>query len=159
MARRCDEPKQVILAGNLSEEPVPGARKHDVCTFVLAFQGPFAADRGAAARSRDFVPVIAFGRTAEACLRFLKKGSRVVVDGRLRDDRWRSQSGSGTSRIAIVCDRIHFVSGLKREEPPGVAAPLGSPHVASAPASVSPSGRQSSHVDGLAPRQRTDHHE
>jgi len=54
----------VILAGYLAEDPAPGARKHDVCTFTLAFQGPFAADRGAAARSRDFVPVVAFGRAA-----------------------------------------------------------------------------------------------
>lgn len=59
----------VVLAGSLVEDPAPGARKHDLCTFTLGFQGPFASDRGAAARSRDFVPVIAFGRTAEACLR------------------------------------------------------------------------------------------
>jgi len=121
----------VILAGSLVEDPAPGARKHDLCTFTLAFQGPFAADRGAAARSRDFVPVVAFGRTAEACLRHLKKGSRVIVDGRLRDDRWRSQAGGGTSRITVVCDRIHFVSGLKKDVatdsgavPAGPRAPL-----------------------------------
>ncbi len=105
----------VILAGSLAEDPAPGARKHDVCTFTLAFQGPFAADRGAAARSRDFVPVVAFGRTAEACLRHLKKGSRVIVDGRLRDDRWRSPEGPGASRVTVVCDRIHFVSGLRKD--------------------------------------------
>lgn len=59
----------VILAGSLAEDPAPGARKHDLCTFTLAFQGPFTSDQGAAARSRDFVSVVAFGRTAEACLR------------------------------------------------------------------------------------------
>jgi len=37
----------VILAGYLAEDPAPGARKHDVCTFTLAFQGPFAAPRPA----------------------------------------------------------------------------------------------------------------
>jgi single-strand DNA-binding protein len=113
----------VILAGSLAEDPAPGARKHDVCTFTLAFQGPFAADRGAAARSRDFVPVVAFGRTAEACIRHLKRGSRVIIDGRLRDDRWRRPGASGTAGITVVCDRIHFVSGLKRGA--GTAAPSG----------------------------------
>jgi single-strand DNA-binding protein len=130
----------VILAGSLAEDPAPGARKHDLCTFTLAFQGPFAADRGAAARSRDFVPVVAFGRTAEACLRHLKKGSRVIVDGRLRDDRWRSQSGGGTSRITVVCDRIHFVSGLKKETETA-AGPLPEAARAAQPISVgSPPG-------------------
>ena len=105
----------LILAGSLSEDPTPGARKHDLCTFTLAFQGPFAADRGAASRSRDFIPVVAFGRTAEACLRYLKKGSRVIVDGRLREDRWGQPGGAGTSRITVVCDRIHFVSGLRKD--------------------------------------------
>ena len=118
----------VILAGYLAEDPAPGARKHDVCTFTLAFQGPFAADRGAAARSRDFVPVVAFGRAAEACLRHLKKGSRVVVDGRLRDDRWRRAGSGGTAGITVVCDRIHFVSGLKRD--------AGSPSSSGSPAPV-----------------------
>ena len=120
----------VILAGYLAEDPAPGARKHDVCTFTLAFQGPFAADRGAAARSRDFVPVVAFGRAAEACLRHLKKGSRVVVDGRLRDDRWRRSGTGGSAGITVVCDRIHFVSGLKRDA--GSAPTSGSPAPAAA---------------------------
>lgn len=113
----------VILAGTLAEDPVPGTRKHDLCTFTLAFQGPFAAERGAASRSRDFIPVVAFGRTAEACLRYVRKGSRVIVDGRLRDDRWRQPGGSGASRITVVCDRIHFVSGLRKDED-ATAGPL-----------------------------------
>ena len=61
----------VILAGSLTGDPVPGARKHDLCTFTLSFDGPFGFDRGSGTRRRDFVPVVAFGRTAEACLRLL----------------------------------------------------------------------------------------
>ncbi len=129
----------VILAGTLAEDPAPGARKHDLCTFTLAFQGPFSSDHGAAARSRDFVPVVAFGRTAEACLRHLKKGSRVIVDGRLRDDRWRAGAGPGASRITVVCDRIHFVSGLRKEFTSGAGAPQDGPR----PASVVPAGSPS----------------
>jgi single-strand DNA-binding protein len=125
----------LILAGSLAEDPAPGVRKHDLCTFTLAFQGPFAADRGAASRSRDFIPVVAFGRTAEACLRYLKKGSRVIVDGRLRDDRWRQPGGAGASRITVVCDRIHFVSGLRKDQEAD-ASRLGDAtrHAAGAPA-------------------------
>ena len=121
----------VILAGSLTGDPVPGARKHDLCTFTLSFDGPFGFDRGSGTRRRDFVPVVAFGRTAEACLGHLKKGSRVVVDGRLREDRWESKAGGGHTRITVVCDRIHFVAGLKKvERPPQQDRPGGEANAA-----------------------------
>jgi single-strand DNA-binding protein len=112
----------VILAGNLSGDPAPGARGHSLCTFTLSFEGPFGLDRGASTRRRGFIPVVAFGRTAEACLGHLKKGSRVVVDGRLREDHWQTKVGGGHSRMTIVCDRIHFVSGLRKDPLPAPAA-------------------------------------
>jgi single-strand DNA-binding protein len=115
----------VILAGNLTGDPAPGASKHALCTFTLAFDAPFGFDRGGAARRRDFVPVVAFGPTASSCLRFLKKGSRVVVDGRLREDRWESRATGQHSRLTLVCDRIHFVSGLRKEFGPGTPEPQG----------------------------------
>lgn len=115
----------VILAGNLTGDPAPGASKHALCTFTLTFDAPFGFDRGSSARRRDFVPVVAFGRTSDICLRHLKKGSRVVVDGRLREDRWQSAATGQHSRITLVCDRIHFVSGLRKELGPGMSEPKG----------------------------------
>jgi single-strand DNA-binding protein len=113
----------VILAGHLSQDPAPGARGHSLCTFTLSFEGPFGLDRGASTRRRGFIPVVAFGRTAEACLGHLKKGSRVVVDGRLREDQWQTRVGGTHSRMTLVCDRIHFVSGLRKDPSPGAGGP------------------------------------
>lgn len=111
----------VILSGNLTDDPVPGASQHPLCTFTLAFDAPYGLDRGGAERRRDFVSVVAFGRTAHDCLKRLKRGSRVVVDGRLREDRWQTRSAGPRSRIAIVCDRINFVAGLRKDGPSGAA--------------------------------------
>ena len=36
----------VILSGNLTGDPAPGASKHALCTFTLSFEGPFGFDRG-----------------------------------------------------------------------------------------------------------------
>jgi single-strand DNA-binding protein len=137
----------VILAGNLTGDPAPGAARHALSTFTLAFDAPFGFDRGGAARRRDFVPVVAFGHVADTCIRHLKKGSRVIVEGRLREDRWQSLATGQHSRLTLVCDRIHFVSGLRKEtgapppEPQGNPAAGAPPSTNTAPACPTPQAR------------------
>jgi single-strand DNA-binding protein len=104
----------VILSGNLTSDPAAAGRAADVATFSLSFLAPFGTDRAGGAKRRDFVSVVAFGKAAAACLRHLKEGSKVVVDGRLRQDRWGSPARGDHSRITIVADRIHFVAGLRK---------------------------------------------
>jgi single-strand DNA-binding protein len=104
----------VILGGNLTSDPASPGTGISLCTFTLSFEGPFGSDRGGGDRRRDFVAVVAFGKSAEACLAYLKKGSRIVVDGRLRQDRWQSAVSGQHSRMTVVADRVHFVSGLRK---------------------------------------------
>jgi single-strand DNA-binding protein len=128
-----------ILSGSLTGDPAPGAQKHDLCTFTLSFDDPFTRGPGDGGRHRNFVSIVAFGRTAEACLKHLKKGSRVVVDGRIREDRWQSKAAGAHSRMTLICDRIHFVSGLKKVERSGDSLPAGARRPG-----LSPSGEVSS---------------
>lgn len=111
----------VVLSGSLVGDPAPGGNGKAVCTFMLSFIAPYGSDRGGSVDRRDFASVVSFGNTAETCLRFLKKGSRVVVDGRLRQDRWQSPASGQHSRLTIVGDRVHFVSGLKKLPPAATA--------------------------------------
>jgi single-strand DNA-binding protein len=118
----------VILSGHLTSDPAAAGRAAEVATFSLSFLAPFGTDRAGGARRRDFVSVVAFGKSAEACLSHLKEGSKVVVDGRLRQDRWGSPASGEHSRVTIVADRVHFVSGLRKtvrsvDPPPGQAPP------------------------------------
>lgn len=127
----------VILGGSLTSDPAPAGKGDSVATFTLSFDGPFASDRGGGGSRRDFIPVVAFGKSAETTLAYLKKGSRIVVDGRLREDRWGSQASGARSRITLVADRIHFVSGLRKalragaQPGPAGPAPSGAPPQAS----------------------------
>jgi single-strand DNA-binding protein len=104
----------IILSGNLTSDPAAAGSSADVATFSLSFLAPFGTDRAGGAKRRDFVSVVAYGKTAEACLTHLKEGSKVVVDGRLRQDRWGSPVSGDHSRVTIVADRIHFVAGLRK---------------------------------------------
>ncbi len=102
-------------------DPVAAGKTAEVASFSLSFHAPFGTDRPGGATRRDFVSAVAYGKSAAACLSHLKEGSKVVVDGRLRQDRWGSPAKGDHSRITIVADRIHFVSGLRKAVRP---APL-----------------------------------
>jgi hypothetical protein len=81
-------PSTIIFSGSLFADPAPGGTDKAVCSFTLSFSGPYGSDQGAAPGRRDFVSVVTFGASAETCLRTLKRGSRIVVDGRLRQNRY-----------------------------------------------------------------------
>jgi single-strand DNA-binding protein len=132
----------VILSGHLTSDPAATGKAAEVATFSLSFLAPYGSDRAGGARRRDFVSVVAFGKSAEACHKFLKKGSKVVVDGRLRQDRWPSTVSGEHSRVTLVADRIHFVSALKKasKSDPDLGPPNG-PAAGHEPPPPAPEGR------------------
>ena len=95
----------VTLIGNLASEvdlrEVGDERK--VASFLLAVDRP--GDKGA-----DFVRVSAWNKQAEACVRFLGKGNRVGVDGRLRSRSWDDADGTRRSAVEVVANRVQFLS-------------------------------------------------
>ena len=64
----------------------------------------------------DFIPVLAYARTAEIALEFLKKGNRAIVEGRLREERWKPPHASERSRLVVVAERVTSLD--RRAAPP-----------------------------------------
>ena len=59
----------------------------------------------------DWVRVIVWERTAEACVKYLEKGARVQVDGRLRGDFYPSkETGKTKLGMEVVGQRVDFLS-------------------------------------------------
>lgn len=77
----------------------------------------------------NYIDVVVFGQRGESLSRFLSKGSKIAVDGRLRYREWENQQGDKRSKIEVVADDVDFMSG--RGEGGGAHASSGS----SAPAS------------------------
>ena len=57
-----------------------------------------------------FIDIAAWGRTAEVCGEYLKKGRPVFVEGRLNQDRWE-QDGQKRSKIRVTADRVQCLGG------------------------------------------------
>ena len=100
----------VTLIGNLAsdvEVKEVGAEKR-VANFLLAIDRP-GQDKGA-----DFVRVAAWDKQGELCARFLSKGKRVAIDGRLRSRSWEDADGKRRSAVEVVANSVQFLS--PREE-------------------------------------------
>lgn len=107
---------KVFLMGNLTRDPevrVTPARM-SVADFGLAVSRRFRTGSGEEKEDRCFVSVTAWGGTAEAVGRSLRRGDPVFVEGRLKFDEWE-RDGVRHNRLSVVAERIRFLSAPKRD--------------------------------------------
>jgi single-strand DNA-binding protein len=105
---------RVILMGNLTRDPE--VRQTQTGTTIaktgLAVNERMPDGQGGWKEETSFIDVVIFGKRAEAFGKFLQKGKPVLVEGRLRQDRWQDkESGANRSRVEVVIDNWEFVGG------------------------------------------------
>ena len=85
----------------------------------------------------NFIDCVMFGTRAEAIQRYLSKGTKVAIEGRLRYSSWE-RDGQKRSKIEVVVDEIEFMSSRQGGGSNGggyaAQAPAQAPYQASAPA-------------------------
>ena len=64
----------------------------------------------------SFVDVTVWGKTAEACSQYTRKGSLVFIQGRLNQERWETNEGEKRSKIVVVADRVQFLDNYGDED-------------------------------------------
>ena len=115
---------RVLISGNLTRDPE--TRRTAGGTAVLSF-GVAVNDRAKNQQTGEwedrpnFVDCVMFGTRAEAVGRYLSKGSKVAIEGKLRWSQWQAQDGSKRSKIEVIVDEIEFMS--RREDGAQAAAP------------------------------------
>lgn len=105
---------KVLFVGRLAGDPELRYTQDGkaICTFTLAV-GRANADEA------DFFRVVAWERLAENCAQYLKKGSGVFVEGRLKRD-VVEKDGNRTSYVEIVAQSVQFltrITGTPAKEP------------------------------------------
>lgn len=104
---------RVNITGNLTRDPELRATAGG--TQILAF-GVAVNDRrknpqtGAWEDVPNFVDCIVFGQRAEAVSRFISKGSKVAIEGKLRYSAWETKEGQRRSKLEVIVDEIDFLS-------------------------------------------------
>lgn len=112
---------KVIIAGNLTRDPelksLPSGAK--VVSFSAATNRVWKDQSGKRQEATDYHNIVVFGRQAETSAQYLKKGSQVLVEGRLQTRSWDGQDGKKQYRTEVVADRVQF----GQRPPMGGAAP------------------------------------
>jgi len=116
---------KVFLIGNLTRDPEvrytpSGAAVGDL---GLAVSRRFKSQDGDQKEEVCFVNVTVWGRQAETCAEYLKKGRPVMIEGRLKYDDWE-KDGKKFSKLTVTAERVQFLGG--REGGGGGAAGGGS---------------------------------
>jgi len=108
---------RVILAGNLTRDPelryIPSGVA--VADLGLAVSDVYRNREGEQVAHTCFVDVVVWGRQAETCGEFLKKGSPALVEGRLQFDQWETSQGEKRNKLRVRAERVQFL-GQRRAE-------------------------------------------
>jgi single-strand DNA-binding protein len=101
----------VVLTGNLATDVEVKELGDDrqVANFVLAVNR-FGSEEA------DFFRVAAWNKQAELCGRYLAKGRRIGVDGRLRSSSWEDGDGNKRSAVEVVAHHVEFLSAPQGSE-------------------------------------------
>ncbi|MBM4144099.1 MAG: single-stranded DNA-binding protein [Lentisphaerae bacterium] len=110
---------KVFLAGNLTRDPevryTPSGTA--VSDLGMAVNRKFRSANGEDREETCFVTVVVWARQAETCGQYLRKGSPILVEGRLQYDEWERE-GQKQSRLRVVAERVQFLGGRRSDEPP-----------------------------------------
>jgi single-strand DNA-binding protein len=99
----------VLLVGNLTRDVEFRVTQGGtaVAYISIAVNRPFTKDDGPEA---DFFRVTAFGKNAELAERYLSKGKKVGIEGRLQNNSYEDKNGQMVYHDAIIANRIEFLS-------------------------------------------------
>ena len=109
---------RIILAGNLTRDPelryMPNGGA--VCSTGIATNRKFKKQDGTQGEEVCFVDITFFGRTAEVANQYLKRGKKILVEGRLKLDQWTDQNGGKRSKHSVVVDNMQMLGSKDSNE-------------------------------------------
>lgn len=121
----------VTISGNIGRDP--GLRQTQGGTQVLTFSLA-VSDRkrnpqtGEWEDATNWIPCVVFGNRAESLSRFLAKGMKCAVEGKLRQSSYQGKDGQKRSKIEVIVDEVEFLSGSKAQNQPQQTQPTNYPN-------------------------------
>ena len=123
---------RVVLVGRLTRDPELRALPSgtSVCSMRIACNSSRRDPEGEFHDRPNYFDVSAFGGSGESVARFMHKGSRVAVDGRLEWREWENADKEKRQAVSIVADTVMFLdspegSNDEDDEPAGVGGAEG----------------------------------
>lgn len=119
---------KAFIIGNLTRDPelkaLPSGIK--VTSFSVATNRVWKDANGQKKEQADYHNVVVFGRQAETAAQYLKKGSNVLVEGRMQTRSWDATDGTKKYRTEVIADRVQFGNRPNGTNAPASAGPASS---------------------------------
>jgi len=108
---------KVLLLGNVTRDIELRYLQNQtaVCDFSLAINNNFTAKDGTKREEVTFVDVTFFGRPAEIAAEYLRKGSPVHIEGRLKQDSWDDKTtGQKRTKLKVIGESLQLIGSKDR---------------------------------------------
>lgn len=93
-----------ILTGRITKDlELKQAGQIQVTNFSMAVDNPYKRD------DTSFFDIVAFGKTAELLNNYCGKGSKILIEGNLKQDRFQDKEGNNRSVVRVIANRIEFL--------------------------------------------------
>ena len=100
----------VVLTGNLTRDPELRYTPKGVAVANVGLASNRKYRQGDEIKDEAcFIDVTVFGSTAEAVAKYLDKGRKVLVEGRLRFHSWETEVGQKRSKLDVIAERVNFL--------------------------------------------------
>jgi single-strand DNA-binding protein len=124
----------IILVGNLGRDPemryTPSGQP--VTSFSLATNRKYTASSGDLVEETIWFKISVWGKRAESCNQYLKKGSKVLIEGRLTCDPstggpriWTRQDGTAAASFEVSANTVQFLSSRGEDTTTGPVSEAG----------------------------------
>lgn len=102
---------KVVLIGNLTRDIKLQYTQSGYCVgnAGIAVTRKFKNAQGQTAEETCFIDLKFFGRTAEVANQYLRKGSKLAVEGRLKLEQWQDQSGQNRSKHIVEVESLEML--------------------------------------------------
>jgi single-strand DNA-binding protein len=108
---------KVILLGNLTRDPELRYTEHSkaVCSFGLATNRNWTTETGEKREETAYHRIVAWDKLAERCDKYLRKGRKVYVEGRLQSRSYTGKDGAEKSVTEVVLDEMVMLDAMPQE--------------------------------------------
>lgn len=107
----------ITISGNIGRDPEQKSTQGG--SFVLRFSVAVTDSRrgqdGQYTDNVSWVSCVMFGKRAESIAQYLHKGSKVCVQGKIRETKWQTRDGQNRSTLEVIVDEISFDSQQQRQ--------------------------------------------
>ena len=106
---------KVMLIGNLTRDPELQTTNSgvSVCRFSIAVQRSFRNNEGE--READFFNIVVWRALGENCHKYLRKGSKCAVTGRLQNSSYEASDGTKRYTTEVIADDIEFLTSKSND--------------------------------------------